>query len=92
MSLLPFSACRLLLVTGLVACALAGCGRRGGLEAPPDPAVTAQPARQVQGETIEDEAEEVRTNNLVPQPTPTPRRRSRAYTIPKEPFILDPLL
>lgn len=25
-------------------------------------------------------------------PLPTPRKRSRAYSVPKEPFILDPLL
>jgi predicted small lipoprotein YifL len=90
MSLLPASACRLLLVTGLVICALAGCGRRGGLEAPPDPAVTAQPARQVQGQTVDDDEER---NEVVPTPAPTPpRRRARDYTIPKQPFILDPLL
>ncbi|HEX2727600.1 MAG TPA: hypothetical protein VHN20_17385 [Beijerinckiaceae bacterium] len=91
MSLLPFSTCRLLLVTGLVICALAGCGRRGGLEAPPDPAAAAQPARQVQGQTVGDE-EELR-DEVVAVPTPTPpRQRTRGYVIPKQPFILDPLL
>jgi predicted small lipoprotein YifL len=91
MSLLSVSACRLLLVSGLVICALAACGRRGGLEAPPDPADTAQPARQVQGQTIDDE-EELR-NEVVATPAPTPpRRRARDYTVPKQPFILDPLL
>ena len=91
MSLPTFSACRLLLVTGLVICALAGCGRRGSLEAPPDPAATAQPARQVQAQTVEDD-EDLR-DEIVPTPVPTPpRRRSRGYTIPNQPFILDPLL
>jgi predicted small lipoprotein YifL len=92
MSLLPYSACRLLLATGLVICALTACGRRGTLEPPPDPALAAQPARQVQGQTVDDEGEELR-DQVVPSPTPTPpRRRQRGYTIPKEPFILDPLL
>lgn len=44
--------------------------------------------------TPDDETDEDDPNQGVsPQPTPTPaRRRGRAYQVPKEPFILDPLL
>lgn len=39
----------------------------------------------------EDEPDDSVTPNVSPQPTP-PHRRTRVYTVPKEPFILDPLL
>ncbi|WP_375460986.1 hypothetical protein [uncultured Enterovirga sp.] len=44
--------------------------------------------------TVEDDTEEEDPNaGVSPQPVPTAsRRRSRAYQVPKEPFILDPLL
>jgi hypothetical protein len=43
----------------------------------------------------DDETDEEDPNAAVsPQPTPAPigRRRARSYQVPKEPFILDPLL
>lgn len=48
------------------------------------------------GGVTEDTAEDEGNGDSVtpavsPQPTP-PRRRTRIYTVPKEPFILDPLL
>ena len=44
--------------------------------------------------TPDDETDEDDPNaGVSPQPTPTAaRRRGRAYQVPKEPFILDPLL
>jgi predicted small lipoprotein YifL len=97
------------LAASVLALGLAGCGRRGPLEPPPDAA--AAPARQVaarpvpaspatlpqQGtlDTPDDETDEQEqvVQNVVPTPAaPGSRKRSRGYTIPKEPFILDPLL
>lgn len=82
----PPVAGRALLIAGLVVLALAACGRRGPLEAPPDPSVEVQ--QKTQAEAGEDEE-----STTLPSPTPTPRKGPRrGYTIPKEPFILDPLL
>jgi predicted small lipoprotein YifL len=108
------------LAASLLALGLAGCGRRGPLEAPPEAAapapraapastraasrtVATQPAsasiatqpQSVTLDTPEDETdEEDVTQGVVPTPNPTPgsRKRGRGYTIPKDPFILDPLL
>jgi predicted small lipoprotein YifL len=86
---------RTVLLAGLIVLAVAACGRRGPLEAPLTSAeIAAQQqgmqARQQQAAT-DDEDEVGNAGVLVPTPTPT-RRRSRAYTIPQEPFVLDPLL
>ncbi len=44
------------------------------------------------GPDADDDDDPDQSSTLVnPQPTPS-RKRGRAYTIPKEPFILDPLL
>ena len=104
--MLPFvlSVARIPLMAGLVVLALAACGRRGPPEAPPlavaptQPGaravqaapVAAGPARAVVVDDDDDEAE-----NLLPAVVPTARparNQRRGYTIPKEPFILDPLL
>ena len=57
------------------------------------PLIVTQP-QSVTLDTPEDETDEEDTaSSLVAAPTPAPaRRRGRGYTIPKEPFILDPLL
>ena len=81
---------RLLLTAAVLALSLAACGRRGPLEAPQAAAVSPQPRAQAQAAS-DDDGEEVAEATL-PSPVPTARRRSRAYTIPKEPFVLDPLL
>lgn len=81
---------RAALVAGALSLVLAGCGRRGPLEAPPDPAAPQQKA-QVKAADADDEEEE--SASILPSPTPTPaKKRSRAYKIPTEPFFLDPLL
>ena len=94
MSLLLSFPCRVLLLAGLFAVALPACGRRGAPEAPLTSAELAAQqqsaqARQ-QAQADDDDDDEVR-EVIVPTPTPT-RRRSRGYTVPKESFILDPLL
>ena len=90
---------RALLMAGMLVLALSACGRRGPPEAPLTSAeLAAQQQREqrlvAQGQAgqVEDDDDEARDLAVVPSPVPTPRRRSRAYTIPKEPFILDPLL
>ncbi|KLK90956.1 hypothetical protein AA309_22475 [Microvirga vignae] len=72
---------RAALVAGLIVLGLSACGRRGALEPPPDGS-----APQAQPQGAADQA-------TLPSPVGTPRSRpNRGYTIPKEPFILDPLL
>jgi predicted small lipoprotein YifL len=44
------------------------------------------------GDEADDGDEEEPALTVNPQPTPTARKRTRAYGVPKEPFILDPLL
>jgi predicted small lipoprotein YifL len=91
---------RLVLVAGLVALALAACGRRGQPEPPPDPSVSAA-QRQTANQSLPSaqptqaaEGEEAETETFVPTANPTPQRRGarRGFVIPKEPFVLDPLL
>ncbi len=75
---LPFA--RTILVAGLVALSVAACGRRGPLEAPGS-APTAGGATAAGGDGI------------LASPVGTPARGTRQpTTVPKEPFILDPLL
>jgi predicted small lipoprotein YifL len=91
---------RAVMVAGLIVLTLAACGRRGALEAPPDPSAAqkpaakqaaAQPGSQATGPGQTDEEE---ADSTVPSPVGTPRRSNakRGYVIPKEPFILDPIL
>jgi predicted small lipoprotein YifL len=75
---------RTLLVTGLIILGLSACGRRGALEAPPDPKA-AQAEQSVDGTGA--------SQGVLPSPVGTPRKsNNRPITIPKTPFILDPLL
>jgi predicted small lipoprotein YifL len=79
---LPFA--RALALGGLTILALSACGRRGALEPPPDPAAAqAQQGAPTAGAPA----------GALPSPVGTPKRSSKqGFTIPKEPFILDPLL
>ena len=110
------SAGRAFVLASLLVLALSACGRRGRLEAPPDPIAVAadqQPPAErerikghrgggsaaiaaptpggAQADDDEDE-EEVRGPAIAPAPAPRTKTPRRGYTIPKEPFILDPLL
>jgi predicted small lipoprotein YifL len=107
---LPLRATALLLC---VAALLAGCGRRGPLEPPPEagakpaaqgssaatarsqgrpPATTlaTQSGAAVQDTPDDETASEDLLSSVNPSPNPT--RRTRPYAVPKEPFLLDPLL
>jgi predicted small lipoprotein YifL len=101
------------LAFGALLLALAACGRRGALEAPPDASaapvravgardtITTRSGRAPEGQTnapgqaqVEDDGEAL-DDAVVPSVVPTPPRaggRKRGYVIPKDPFILDPLL
>ncbi len=85
-------ALRALVVAAALVAGLSACGRRGALEPPPNPRVPAAAANATaNAETADDETPET----LLPSATPKPqssRESKRGYTIPKEPFILDPLL
>ena len=87
---------RAILVAGMLVLTLAACGRRGAPEAPLTAAeVAAQQqsaqARQQRQAAAAAEDDDEAGGVMLPTPSPT-RRRSRAYTIPQEPFVLDPLL
>jgi predicted small lipoprotein YifL len=102
MSLPAPSVGRILLIALLLAGGLGACGRRGAPEAPLTAAELAaeqqraragQPAQpRAATDDDDDQDDETVRSPLLTPPVPTARRRSRAYTIPKEPFILDPLL
>ena len=104
---------RLALLAGIIVVSLAACGRRGPLEAPPDPAAAAaqrqreEVRRKRQGAVptanptgaataglteVPAVAQARRPEGTTPVPTPQSGARKRGVTIPKEPFILDPLL
>lgn len=73
---------RAALVAGLIVLGLSACGRRGALEPPPDGSA----ASQAQPQGTADQP-------TLPSPVGTPHSRTtRGYTIPRRPFILDPLL
>jgi predicted small lipoprotein YifL len=92
---------RSLLIAGALVLALTACGRRGPLEQPPaaqSPAVSGQTAQASSGTPapgIEGSSDdlETATPSLLPSANPTPQKRGRrGAVVPKEPFILDPLL
>ena len=75
---------RAMLVAGLLILSLSACGRRGALEPPPDPSAP---------QTQQGAASESSDEDALPSPVGTPRKKvNRAYKIPNQPFILDPLL
>ncbi|KQT14765.1 hypothetical protein ASG40_05520 [Methylobacterium sp. Leaf399] len=92
-----------LVALGFVALAVSACGRRGGLEAPPDGSVPpgpatsrALPAAAVAVPTAVQDGDELSPAAVAgggfDTPLTTSRGAKRGYTIPKAPFILDPLL
>jgi predicted small lipoprotein YifL len=89
--LFPFPpAARAFLLAGALVAALSACGRRGPLEPPGAQAVGASvPA----GTTVEPEEERRRAGATIGSPAPGGRNPvRRGFTVPQQPFILDPLL
>lgn len=104
------------LLAGVLTSGLAGCGRRGALEAPdataaatvppgvkiapprngpgraesPAPTTLATQQAGIVADTPDDSDEDDLLQSV--NPSPTPKRRSRAYGVPKQSFVLDPLL
>jgi hypothetical protein len=80
----------------MIVLSLAACGRR----AFPEPPLTAaelaaqretEQRREARALAEDDDADAVSTGPGL-SPAPGTRRRGRSYSIPQEPFILDPLL
>ncbi|MBV9078005.1 MAG: hypothetical protein JO048_11030, partial [Methylobacteriaceae bacterium] len=68
----------------------------GGAPVPSNTSLATQPAEVVQ-DTPDDPSEEELERDaqalpINPQPTPVARRRGRAFSVPDQPFLLDPLL
>jgi predicted small lipoprotein YifL len=79
-SSLTFS--RIALIAGLLALGLSACGRRGALEPPPDPSA---PQQQTTSQAA--------PGGVLPSPVGTQSKNTnRGFTIPKDRFILDPIL
>lgn len=73
---------RAALVAGVILLGLSACGRRGAPEPPPNGAAPQEVQPQGAAEP-----------STLPSPVGTPREQPRrGYTIPKDPFFLDPLL
>lgn len=75
-----------------LALALAGCGRRGALEAPPNAAAQAS-ENQRTGAVVGGDEEDDGADSVVTSPIPGgQKKRAKGITIPQRPFVLDPLL
>lgn len=93
----------MLAALGLVACAVAACGRRGALEAPPDGSLPVRPTNSralspalATPSIAAQDGDELSPAAIAPggfdTPLTTSRGAKRGYAIPKDPFVLDPLL
>lgn len=79
---------RALLVVGLLGVALAACGRKGPLEAPPNVTGAVDlPDNQIGGEDATDVSSYGQTSVLA-----KPAKANRAITVPDKSFLLDPLM
>jgi predicted small lipoprotein YifL len=90
----------ILAALGLVALAATACGRRGSLEPPPDGAAaprqtSSRPLPAAPSSPIQD-GDELSPSAVVESgtgaPLTTTKGAKRGYVIPKDPFLLDPLL
>jgi predicted small lipoprotein YifL len=80
----------LILMLGL---AVSGCGRRGALEAPPERGSVAVPGSAARASDDEAEEGDDRRGALIQSVVPNPaKKRPRGFVIPKDPFVLDPIL
>lgn len=76
---------------GFIGLSVAGCGRAGPLEAPPQKGAEAQTQKPQQAAAVDSDDEEEATGFASPVPTPQ-KQPKRPLTIPNKPFILDPIL
>jgi predicted small lipoprotein YifL len=63
-----------------------------GQATPPTSTLTTRPAAVVEDTPDDEQDESESIQSVIPTPNPTPRKRGRDFVVPKEPFILDPLL
>ncbi len=82
-----FTLGRAVLVAGLLALALGGCGRKGPLEAPPN-VTGAIDLPDAQIGAVERDAESLTQNSILARPP----KASRQVTVPEKPFVLDAIL
>ncbi|HEY5795778.1 MAG TPA: lipoprotein [Bosea sp. (in: a-proteobacteria)] len=78
---------RAVLVAGLLAVALAACGRKGPLEAPPN-ATNAIDLPDSQIGAVEQDAAAMTQGSMLAKPP----KANKQITIPEKPFVLDPIL
>lgn len=76
-----------MLVVGLLAVALAACGRKGPLEAPPN-ATGAIDLPDDQIGAKENDPAALGSTSVLAKPAKT----NKAITVPDKPFVLDPLM
>lgn len=81
---------RAALIATALSVALSACGRRGALQPPPDPSAPQQSSTREGSSDVDDTDES--SGALAPVTTTGAKKRGRDFTIPKEPFVLDPLL
>ncbi|GGC46256.1 LPS translocon maturation chaperone LptM [Chelatococcus reniformis] len=80
---------RVVVVTAVMALALAACGRRGALQPPPDPGAP----KQTEAQKADAQSDDDEPDTIVPTPAITgAKKKPKGYTIPKDRFILDSLL
>lgn len=78
---------RTLLVVGLLAVALAACGRKGPLEAPPNATGAIDlPDNQIGAQ--ENDLSAYGSTSVLAKPA----KANKAITVPDKPFLLDPLM
>ena len=78
---------RAVLVAGLLAVALAACGRKGPLEAPPN-ATNAIDLPDSQIGAVESDAASLGQTSIMSKPP----KASRQIIVPEKPFVLDSIL
>ncbi|CAN5255161.1 hypothetical protein BH10PSE8_BH10PSE8_22050 [soil metagenome] len=78
---------RAVLVAGLLALALGGCGRKGPLEAPPN-ATGAIDLPDAQIGAVERDADSLTQSSILAKPA----KPNRAIVVPEKPFVLDAIL
>jgi predicted small lipoprotein YifL len=87
---------RTVMMVILLAGVVSACGRRGPLEPPPDPSapkVEQGKDKKAKGQTASSsDKDDGDDDGEITAPVGQAKKRPRHFVIPKEPFILDPLL